>query len=33
MIKINDRQPKALKLYGKFLFDIINDETQGMDYI
>ena len=30
---INDKQPKALRLYGKFLIHIKNDEEEGMAHI
>ena len=33
MQKINDKQPKALKLYGKFIIQIINDEQKGNELL
>ena len=29
MQKINSKQPKFLKLYGKFLIKIVNDDGKG----
>lgn len=31
--KINPSQPKALKLYAKFLIEILNDKQRGLDLI
>ncbi len=29
MMVINDKQPKALRMYGKFQYHILNDEEVG----